>query len=378
MSEQFDPRVELYRCKARIEALLPKHIEFARFCAMAARAWYDDPAIRECTSASFIESVYKAAKFGLEIDGLLGEAYLVPFNTQENGKKVKCCQLIPGYKGYLKLAMQSGEVKSILPAIVYAADKFRFKLGSSPEVIHYPAAATEEQLADDQITHVYVVVFLKNGGSIPFVWPVEKIKRHRDKYSKAYKYANGSKGNKDSTWHLEFGPMSLKTVMRAAMSSGLIPLDCEVKAMVQVDKLTESGADEQKTSQIVEDMDGLVANLRQPKIEAKEEPRDFRREAESTEANRESVPAEQPKKEQARKHQSEETKDEPSRSDSSGASQRSESTVLDDFREQIHKCETVEDVQVVSIAIKRSQLDAEDKTYLTRLLDKKNQLVRYG
>ena len=69
------------------------------------------PKLLECTRESLLACIVQCAQLGLEPDGLLGQAYLIPFY---NGRKNRYeCQLIVGYKGLLKLARQSAEISSL-------------------------------------------------------------------------------------------------------------------------------------------------------------------------------------------------------------------------------------------------------------------------
>ena len=82
----------------------------------------------------------QAGELGLEVGGLLGEAYLVPFNNKvkhgNTERWEKQAQCIPGYKGLIKLARQSGEIESV-SARLHGVDKFSVDLGTD-EIHHMP------------------------------------------------------------------------------------------------------------------------------------------------------------------------------------------------------------------------------------------------
>jgi hypothetical protein len=69
-----------------------------------------------------------AAVLGLEVDGVTGQAYLIPFA----GK----AQLVIGYKGFNTLAARSGI--TITGAVVREGDEFDYELGSNGYVRHKP------------------------------------------------------------------------------------------------------------------------------------------------------------------------------------------------------------------------------------------------
>lgn len=80
------------------------------------------------------QSVYTAlviaAQLGLEPAGLRGEAYLIPFGGE--------CKLMPGYRGLIKLALNSGKVKDITARVVYEGDDFAVRLGTEESIHHVP------------------------------------------------------------------------------------------------------------------------------------------------------------------------------------------------------------------------------------------------
>jgi recombination protein RecT len=381
----FDPKRELWADRKKIEALLPDHMDFNRFAAMAVRAFADaGPSLRECTPESFLDSVMKAAKYGLELDGILGEAYLVPFKERDGQNQVVICTLIPGYKGLLKLGHQSDKIKTIMPAVVYEADKFRYELGMHVDVKHLPRACREDEIADDQITYMYVIFELTNGGKLPFVWPVAEIKHHRDRYSKSYRSAE-KLNKKDSTWHTAFKKMGLKTVLRDAMGSGLLPISTEIREMIQKEKMVES--DNEGGLIIDGEMSNLADELTQKRIANTPEAPDYSKQADENRQRQEPVNREvtrtEPKRQARTADQPKQEREPAPERQQSVATQTQddaqESDIMQDYMDQIEQLDSQEELQVVSLSVKRSkQLDDEQKQLLRRRLDAKNQQIMYG
>lgn len=77
---------------------------------------------------SLLNSAMSAACLGLEVDGVSGQAFLVPFG----GK----AQLIVGYKGYNTLGARSG--LTIQGQVVREGDDFKYKLGTGAFIDHVP------------------------------------------------------------------------------------------------------------------------------------------------------------------------------------------------------------------------------------------------
>lgn len=77
--------------------------------------------LRECSFESIYMALIVSARLGLEPWGPLGEAHLVAFRSQAT--------LLPGYKGLIKLAMESGAITSARSQVVFAGDTFELDLG---------------------------------------------------------------------------------------------------------------------------------------------------------------------------------------------------------------------------------------------------------
>ena len=101
---------------------LPQHMTADRMTRIAITAVQKQPKLLECTALSIVGCVIEASQLGLYPDGILGDAYLVPF---WNGKTRQLeAQLQPGYRGLINLARRSGQVPAIYSEPVYACDKF--------------------------------------------------------------------------------------------------------------------------------------------------------------------------------------------------------------------------------------------------------------
>jgi recombination protein RecT len=86
------------------------------------------PALMDCDRQSIFNAAMSAAVLGLEVDGVTGQGYLIPFK----GK----AQLVIGYKGYNTLAARSG--LTVTGAVVREGDAFDYELGDKGFVRHKP------------------------------------------------------------------------------------------------------------------------------------------------------------------------------------------------------------------------------------------------
>lgn len=86
------------------------------------------PALLRADRQSLFMSAMSAACLGLEVDGVTGQAFLIPFAGR--------AQLIIGYKGYNTLAAR-GDV-TITGEVVREGDEFEYELGTGAFVRHRP------------------------------------------------------------------------------------------------------------------------------------------------------------------------------------------------------------------------------------------------
>lgn len=188
---------ELQAMAPKFAAVLPPHIPVERFVRVCLSALNQNPDLMKCDAKSLLQSALTAAQLGLEPDANLGQAYFVPFFDNKNGtKKV---QLIPGYKGYLALARNSGEIISFSAHEVCENDHFDYSFGLDERLEHTPALKDR-----GPVTHFYAVARFKDGSHHFDVMTLDEVNAVRNK-SKA-----GSKG----PWVDHFVEMGKKTVIR--------------------------------------------------------------------------------------------------------------------------------------------------------------------
>lgn len=199
--------------KKQIAAALPRNITPERMTRVVLSTVQRTPKLLECEPKSFLAAVMACAALGLEPDGLLGQAYLVPFKDK--------CTVIPGYHGLMKLARQSGEIASIDAHPVRVGDLFEYRYGADPAIKHVPAERPYTVEGGDlkwaegwkpgEITHFYAVAKMRDG-SVAFVvmpsWEVDQIRDGSQGYQAALKY------NQDSPWKTDYDRMGCKTAIR--------------------------------------------------------------------------------------------------------------------------------------------------------------------
>lgn len=94
------------------------------------------PKLLACTRESIISAAMSAAVLGLEVDGVTGQAFLIPFKV----KGVARAQLVIGYKGFNTLAARDAQM-TITGEAVREGDEFDYELGTRAFVHHKPSLA---------------------------------------------------------------------------------------------------------------------------------------------------------------------------------------------------------------------------------------------
>lgn len=226
----------LQTLQGEIKRALPGHLNPDRMARIALTCFRTTPALAECDPASVFAAVLQSAQLGLE-PGLLGQAYLIPFNKRYKDDKGKWqskkeCQLIVGYQGLVDLARRTGRILSLEAHMVYEKDRFELEYGLTPKLVHVP------QLDGDrgQRRLVYAVAHLKDGGTHVEVMSRAQVETIRDR-SEGYKSAK--QFDKSSPWDSDTDEMWRKTVLRRI--SKFLPKSVELAQAVALDHAAHAG-----------------------------------------------------------------------------------------------------------------------------------------
>lgn len=195
----------LDKMKDQMAMALPKHITPERMVRVALTAVQNTPKLLECNRNSLLMAVLRSAQLGLEPDGILGQAYLIPFKRNfkdENGawQNTMDVQLIVGYKGLIDLARRSGEVSNIIAKEVYANDEFVVDFSQDIPFVHKPKLASDR----GEVKFFWAMARFKDGG---FHWDYmtkQEVESIRDK----------GQGKANAVWKDHFIEMGKKTMIR--------------------------------------------------------------------------------------------------------------------------------------------------------------------
>lgn len=218
-------RAMLEKSKNQIAMALPNHLNADRLIRVAMTSIQRTPKLLECDPKSLIGAIIQSAQLGLEPDGVLGHAYLIPYGNT--------VQFIPGYKGLIDLARRSGQVVSIGSHVVYSNEKFTLKFGFSETLEHEPLPPS--QRGDRK--GVYAVARLKDG-SVHFEWLwSEEVEAVKTQSLKKMKRPSGPWiDNEDEMWR--------KTGIRRLAK--YLPLSVEFAKAAAVDELADAGVSTQE------------------------------------------------------------------------------------------------------------------------------------
>lgn len=221
-----DIRSMLIKSKDQIACALPRHMTADRMMRIAMTSVQRTPKLLDCKPVSLMAAVIQSAQLGLEPDGVLGHAYLVPYGDQ--------VQLIPGYRGLIDLARRSGQVSTIYAQCVYEHDEFDYAFGLDPKLVHRPSQDDEP----GRVVYVYAVCVLRDGGKQFDVMSSAKVEKVRSQ----------SRAANNGPWVTHWEEMAKKTVLRRLCK--MLPVSIELQRAVALDELADAGIAQNLTADL--------------------------------------------------------------------------------------------------------------------------------
>ena len=194
-----------------------------RFISAIVSAVNTNPALQECTNQSILSGALLGESLKLSPSPQLGHYYLVPFNDKEKGK-VATFQL--GYKGYIQLAIRSGQYKKLnVLAIKEGELEFFDPLN---EDIQINLMVDDWDAREQAETIGYYAMFeLTNGFRKAIYWSKKQMESHAIKYSPGYK-KDKEKGWNYTFWSKDFDGMAFKTMLRQLISKwGIMSIEMQ-------------------------------------------------------------------------------------------------------------------------------------------------------
>ena len=179
-------------------------------------------ALQACEPISILYSGIKATALDLPLDQNLGFAYVIPFKDNKLGKTVAQFQI--GYKGFIQLAMRSGQFKTINVRDVREGEIVGEDFVSGE--LQFKKLETDRE----KVKIIgYVAYFrLINGFEKMSYWTISEIENHGKKFSQTFKKGFG-------LWKDEFDAMARKTVVKLLLSK-YAPLSVEMQGAIISDQ----------------------------------------------------------------------------------------------------------------------------------------------
>ena len=206
----------------------------SQFIANIVSAVSNNPTLQECDQTSVLSAALQADALHFPVNNSLGYCYLVPFNDKK--AKMKKAQFQIGYKGYIQLAIRSGQYKNINVAEVKEGELNEYdplKGMSFNWINDYAKRKTLKTIGyAGEIT-------LMNGFTKTIYISYEEMLDHANTYSQAFNLEDykriqaGKVDQKDmwqysSFWYKNFDEMALKTVLRRMLSKwGIMSVEME-------------------------------------------------------------------------------------------------------------------------------------------------------
>lgn len=232
---KFSVEIQSDKYKKLINNTLGDPKKATRFIASITSAVATNPSLQECESSTIIAGALVGEALNLSPSNALGEYYLVPFKNSKEG--ITKAQFQLGYKGYLHLAIRSGQYKDI---DVFEIHEGEFK-GRDKETGKFKFEFIEnesERLSKPVIGYMGYFELL-NGFRKTLYMSKEEMEKHANTYSKAFnlsdyeKLKNGQIPEKDlwkysSFWYKNFDTMAFKTILRQLISKwGIMSIELQ-------------------------------------------------------------------------------------------------------------------------------------------------------
>ncbi|WP_109438377.1 recombinase RecT [Aquimarina sp. AU119] len=158
-----------------------------------------------------------AASLDLPINPNLGFSWIVPYKTKINGQMVNAAQFQIGWKGFVQLALRTGQYKRINAVEVYE-NQFKSYNRLTEELI-----SDFDTIGEGKIVGYAAYFQLANSMEKMVYWSKEEVVAHAKKYSKAYSSSHSPWSDKD-----QFHAMAKKTVLKNTISKwGIMSIEMQ-------------------------------------------------------------------------------------------------------------------------------------------------------
>ena len=232
----FSQAMQTEKYKKLINNTLGDPVRAARFAANITSAVAVNPTLQECDAGTILAGALLGESLLLQPSPQLGQFYLVPFESkakrdrQGNVIKPAClkAQFVLGYKGYIQLALRTGQYKRLNVLEVKSGelggwDPFEERFHEMHFIEDF-----EKRAAMPTVGYIAHFEYI-NGFQKTLYWTADQMMSHADKDSPAFsagaykKLLNGEIPQNElwkysSFWYKDFDGMAKKTMLRQLIS----------------------------------------------------------------------------------------------------------------------------------------------------------------
>jgi len=218
----------------------------AKFIAAISSAVATNPGLQECDAGSILSGALLGEALNLSPSPQLGQYYLVPFDQKKYNEKTKKYEVISkkaqfqlGYKGYIQLAIRSGQYKDIDVIEVREGEY----LGRNKITGKHQFEFIEDEVERENKPIIGYIAYFEylNGFYKNLYWSKEKMQKHALEYSQAYA-SDVKKGSNYSFWSKDFDGMAFKTMLRQLISKwGIMSIDMQEALTKDMSVIKEDG-----------------------------------------------------------------------------------------------------------------------------------------
>lgn len=235
--------------KARFQEVLGK--KAPQFMASIVNVVSASDQLKKCQPNSIMAAAFVAASFDLPIDSNLGFAALVPYKRKLKNKEtgqwveVDLAQFQMMYKGFVQLAIRTGEYEKMNCSVVYEDELKSYNpiTGECEFVTDFKDCKQRNNGETDKIAGYYAWFRLRSGFTKELFMNKDEVINHAKTYSQSYRY--DLKDNKQSSrWTTDFDAMAKKTVIKLLLSKwGILSVEMQ-KALTDDQKTFDENGNE--------------------------------------------------------------------------------------------------------------------------------------
>ena len=215
-----------------------------RFISSVVSAVQANPQLANCSNASILSAALQGEALQLAPSPQLGQFYIVPYKNKKKDASgrwtdVDEAQYQIGYRGYLQLAIRSGQYRNIVVSEIKEGEADYNPI--TEEIDLHPIADPAVREAAKTVGF-YAMFELMNGFRKQLYSPIEAIQAHARKYSRGYRY-DLDNNKKSSPWTTNFDAMAKKTLIRQLIGKwGIMSVEMQQAYTSDMSVIDESGA----------------------------------------------------------------------------------------------------------------------------------------